>query len=526
MARNNSLEIYASYSCLEQAINFVDECFVRSKNSASTRREYLVAFEEVLGKIIEHLDDETKVISLNFNKDVSSNCAIHIGFKGHLFELDLDEDDIRDKIIANYEDKIHLRYNKGYNTVTINVGISYSNNFMLSVIAVIAGIAVGGFFQLIWPHAQRMEIADSVGFVLDDYMAIISLIAPFVAFCCITVTICDAYRDIARIPGMKRIYTSYVGTTIITLITSLLIAGALCAPLGGEVYTEWATDTHTNLTSYMKELLEHWKPETFFSPLINDNVLQLIALSIITGIAVGILSRSSEFTPRLIETVKGLFCKILGMIYTISPLIIFVGTVYTINYFEGGVFEFLYVMAYMFLAVLIALAVVLVGYALILKAYGLPVRETFKQIWPIAFEVGKIGSTIDATPYTIRNTKKVFGLSDRLLNISIPAGANCNMDGNSATIITFLALCAYVYGISLSVTDCILMLLIVFLVSYGAPSQPGTMLITVSIVGPLIGVSDIYPILLLEVLLSKVLAAFNVTGDIISTLTTAKKIKI
>jgi Na+/H+-dicarboxylate symporter len=123
-------------------------------------------------------------------------------------------------------------------------------------------------------------------------------------------------------------------------------------------------------------------------------------------------------------------------------------------------------------------AALLIVYCLILVfAARLNPLPFFKKYVPAMKNVFLKGSSIAAIPINMRISRRQLGVPQSLCSFSIPLGATINMDGNCMclTIISlfFVRICNVPFGTN----EIVVLLLLVLILSLGAPIVPGTLIL-------------------------------------------------
>jgi len=158
----------------------------------------------------------------------------------------------------------------------------------------------------------------------------------------------------------------------------------------------------------------------------------------------------------------------------------------------------------------------LVVYSLLLKSLtGLTpsiLMQKMRHVWAFAFSTSSSGATL---PITLRAVEKRLGVHSSVAGFSIPLGATINMDGTAMMQGVATVFIAQVYGIDLTMTQLLMVVLTATLASIGTAAVPGVGLITLSLVLtqaglPMEGVALIIGV---DRLLDMVRTAVNVTGD-------------
>jgi Na+/H+-dicarboxylate symporter len=158
----------------------------------------------------------------------------------------------------------------------------------------------------------------------------------------------------------------------------------------------------------------------------------------------------------------------------------------------------------------------IVTYSVLLKVLtGLPPQVMWRKmraVWAFAFSTASSGATL---PITLRTVEKKLGVHNSVAGFTIPLGATINMDGTAIMQGVATVFIAEVYGIDLSLTAYMTVILTATLASVGTAAVPGVGLITLAMVLNQAGlpVEGIALIIGVDRLLDMVRTAVNVTGD-------------
>ncbi len=139
----------------------------------------------------------------------------------------------------------------------------------------------------------------------------------------------------------------------------------------------------------------------------------------------------------------------------------------------------------------------------------------------VAFSTSSSNATI---PVTMSTVEKKMGASRSIASFTIPFGATINMDGTAIMQGVAVIFIAQVYGIHLTISDCLMVITTATLASVGTAGVPGVGLITLSMVLTQVGlpVEGIALIMGIDRLLDMSRTAVNISGDAIVSLIVAK----
>nr|WP_120492336.1 dicarboxylate/amino acid:cation symporter [Corynebacterium lactis] len=255
----------------------------------------------------------------------------------------------------------------------------------------------------------------------------------------------------------------------------------------------------------------------------NFNVLQLLVIAIVFGIAAVKVGRKAEpfieFSASLLKIVQ----KVLWWVIRLAPI----GTAALIGHAvaEYG-WEALGSLGKFAIAIYVGLFLVIgVLYPIVLKAHGISPVDFFRRVWPVTSLGFVTRSSMGVMPVTERVVSRRLGVPDEYASFAVPLGATTKMDGCAAIYPAIAAIfVSQFYGVPLDFTD---YLLIVFVSVIGSAATAGTtgatvmLTLTLSTLGlPLAGVGLL---LAVDPILDMGRTAVNVTGQAVVPLVVAKR---
>ena len=172
------------------------------------------------------------------------------------------------------------------------------------------------------------------------------------------------------------------------------------------------------------------------------------------------------------------------------------------------------------LIIIVSLILPVLYYMLRLAARGISIPKFAKRLRPMLGENFKIASAIDAVPYNIRYCMKNFGLDRKKLEVTMPVLAQINLDGN-CYVLTLIAGILFMFsGSGFQLGELILIGVLIFVLSLGAPNQPGSCIIGILIIIHYLGAYALIPFAFFaEVFFGGLLNLMNVTGDVVTVVT-------
>ncbi|MHA7679405.1 dicarboxylate/amino acid:cation symporter [Cupriavidus sp. PET2-C1] len=393
--------------------------------------------------------------------------------------------------------------------------------FIAMLLGVLAGTAAHHYAP---DPATAKSIADHLSILTDVFLRMIKMIIGPLVFATLVGGIASMGdgKAVGRI-GMKAM-AWFIAASITSLLLGLVMANLL-RPGEGMNLALPAADAASNLKTgalNLRDFIAHMFPKSFVEAMATNEILQIVVFSLFFGFALGTL-KDGIGKPVLagIEGLSHVMLKITNYVMAFAPVGVF-GAVAAVITAEGlGV---LVVYAKLLGAVYLSLALLWV--ALIAGGYFFLGRDVFRLLKMVRAPL-MIGfataSSESAYPKVIEQLGR-FGVKERITGFVLPLGYSFNLDG-SIMYTSFAALfVAQVYGIHLSLTQQVTMLLVLLVTSKGIAGVPRASLVVVAAVLPMFGLPEAGILLVLGIdhVLDMGRTVTNVLGNAIATTVVAK----
>lgn len=304
----------------------------------------------------------------------------------------------------------------------------------------------------------------------------------------------------------------YITTTAIAISTAI-IAALIIAPGAGLNLTTEATYSAKEAPA-LSQVFVNMFPSNPIASMAQGNMLQIIVFAVIFGVALTLAGDSGERIKAAFNDLNNVMMKIVSMVMAIAPYGVFV---LMAKLFASIGFDTILGLAkYFFLVFFVLVFHGLVTYPVLLKTLtGLDPRmllNKMKQTCLFAFSTSSSNATL---PVTMATARQKLGVQPSVASFTIPLGATINMDGTAIMQGVATVFIAQVYGVDLSVTDYVLVILTATLASIGTAGVPGVGLIMLAMVLQQVNlpVEGIALIIGVDRLLDMTRTAVNVTGD-------------
>jgi Na+/H+-dicarboxylate symporter len=347
----------------------------------------------------------------------------------------------------------------------------------------------------------------------------------------IIVSLIDGVSNLSDVSKLSRIggrtIALYLSTTVLAIsiglvLVNLIQPGKLLSAERRDYLREtFASDINTSIneahstrdTSPLKPLVDI-VPENFFNAVSdNTNMLQVIFFSILFGVAM-ILSNKEKIQPvkNFFDGANAVILSIVGIIMRYAPIGVF-ALLASLNID----LELLKALGTYSLSVVLGLMVMVFAvYPSLLKIFTKVRYKAFvKGILPAQLLAFSTSSSAATLPITMDCVEKNLGVSEEVSSFVLPLGATINMDGTSIHQGVSAVFIAQAFGIDLSLSQQLTILLTAVLASIGAAAVPGAGIIMLIIVLEAVGLDPAGLALILAVdrPLDMLRTSVNVTGD-------------
>jgi DAACS family dicarboxylate/amino acid:cation (Na+ or H+) symporter len=386
------------------------------------------------------------------------------------------------------------------------------------VFAMLAGIVVGAVLnQLGPPEWAQLYVVDGVFGVIGTLFvsALKMMVVPLVFVSLVAgVTALADLRALGRI-GAKTL-ALYLATTAIAVTIALTLAGIVGPGHGfvaGDATAAFSAREAPPLTQVLSDLV----PTNPVAAMAEGNMLQVIVFALLFGVAVTMSGERGRHVLNLFNDLDTVIMHMVELIMRLAPYGVFALIART---FATQGLDLLLPLAAYFLTLTAALAVQLFAtYPLLLRLASLnPLTFLKKMRDPatFAFSTASSGATI---PVTLRTAEFKLGVKNSVASFTVPLGATINMDGTAMMQGVATVFIANVYGVDLSATDYLLVVLTATLASVGTAAIPAVGLVTLTMVLGQVGLpaEGIALIIGVDRLLDMMRTTVNVTGDCVVT---------
>ena len=387
--------------------------------------------------------------------------------------------------------------------------MSYTTRILLSMfLGIFFGSLINNLFLDYSLVVFSIEIFSALGTIFISSLKL--MVVPLVFFSLVTgvAQITDSSK-LGSI-SIKAIFL-YLATTSIAISLALFFSNFINIGSGAGLISEakFVTPTPPSL----KEVFVNIFPTNPIAAMANGEMLQIIVFSLLVGLGVKSLS-SSENLINFFVSGNNLMLKIVELIIWFAPIGIF--CLLTDIFSQIG-FSIIYDLAgYFFLLIAVLMFHGIFVYSFFLYFFtGLNPIVFYRKLKEVILFAFSTSSSSATMPLTLKTAKDQLGVDQSVASFTIPLGATINMDGTAIMQGVATVFIAQVYGIDLTMTDFLMVILTATLASIGTAGVPGVGLIMLAMVLQQVGlpVEGIALIIGVDRLLDMVRTSVNVCGD-------------
>ncbi|WP_374109130.1 dicarboxylate/amino acid:cation symporter [Streptomyces sp. CC228A] len=389
---------------------------------------------------------------------------------------------------------------------------------------IVAGLVLGvvlGWIARSYDVAWLYTTLDKVGHIFVQLLKL--AVAPLVFFAIlVSVTNLRKVDNAARLATRTLLW--FMITSLIAVAIGLAI-GLLTNPGAGTGLTPMDGKKPENAGSWL-DFLTGIIPTDVITPFTELNVLQIVFMAAVAGVAALKLGEKAQPVLALSESVLQLLQKALWWVIRLAPI----GTTGLIGYAiaEYG-WDLIGKYATFTADVYIGCALVIFGVYPLLLATVAKVNplQFFKGAWP-AIQLAFVSrSSVGTMPVTVRVTERL-GVPKEYTSFAVPFGATTKMDGCAAIYPALAAIfIAQIFNVELGIQDYVLIAFVSVIGSAATAGLTGAtvmLTLTLSTLGlPLEGVGLLMAI---DPVLDMVRTATNVAGQALVPVVVAAREKI
>ncbi len=326
---------------------------------------------------------------------------------------------------------------------------------------------------------QKKDASSPFSLLSDIFLRLIKMIIAPLVFSVLVVGVAKIgdFKTVGRMGIKTLVY--FTCATLISLSIGLVIVNVF--EPGKKIYIDMPEAGSDNGVKPQgqtaKNFIAHIIPESVIDSMAHNEILPIVVFALFFGVAAASLGDKGKIIIEFIDAVSHAMFKVTNYVMKAAPIGVFGAvTAVVIQQGPGILKSYAYLITCFYGGLLFFVFVVLMGICTIFKINFFKLFSFIKEPVLLAFSTA---SSEAAMPKTIERLED-FGLRNRTVSFVLPLGYSFNLDG-SIMYMTFATLfIAQMYGIDISFTDQIKMMLILLVTSKGMAGVPRASLVVIA----------------------------------------------
>mgnify|MGYP001610994544 CR=1 FL=1 len=382
------------------------------------------------------------------------------------------------------------------------------------LVAIALGITIGHF----WP-----ETGISLKPLGDAFIKLVKMIIAPVIFLTIVTGIAGLRElsTVGRVVGKAFAY--FITVSTLALIVGLIVANVVQPGAGMNIdpatldtskIADYAAKAHDQtITGFLMNII----PTTLPSALIEGEILQVLFVAILFGIALAMVGERGEPLLNILESASHAVFRLVAILMKAAPIGAFGAMAFTIGQYGIGAVANLAGLVLTFYATSLLFILVVLG--AIARVAGFSILKLIRYLKAELLLVLGTSSSESALPSLIEKMERA-GCKKSIVGLVVPTGYSFNLDGTNIYMTLAALFIAQATGVKLSLEEELLLLGVAMLSSKGAAGVTGsgfvTLAATLSIV-PSVPVAGMALILGVDRFMSECRSLTNFIGNAVAT---------
>lgn len=389
----------------------------------------------------------------------------------------------------------------------------YQELYVQVIFAIIAGISLGHFYPDFGKQLQPLG---------DGFIKLVKMIIAPVIFLTVSTGIAGMsdLKKVGRVAGKAFAYFIFFSTLalVLGLVVSHFVkpgAGLNIDPstLDASKISKYIDAAEGNsMTNFIFNII----PDTLFSPMTGDIILQVLLVAILFGVALATTAEKSQPVITFLETLTIPVFKIVSMLMKLAPIGAFGAMAFTIGAYGLDSLIYLGKLVGTFYLTSFAFVAFILGFVAYMNGFN--IFKLLKYLKEELLLVLGTSSSEPAMPGLMEKLTKA-GCDKGVVGLVVPTGYSFNLDGTNIYMTLAALFIAQACNIDLSWDQLGVLLLVAILSSKGAAGVTGAGFITLAAtlaVVPDIPIAGMTLILGIDKFMSECRALTNVIGNAVA----------
>ncbi|RZF64660.1 dicarboxylate/amino acid:cation symporter [Sphingomonas populi] len=394
-----------------------------------------------------------------------------------------------------------------------------SQLYVQVLVAIVLGALLGHF----WP-----DYGEAMKPLGDGFIKLVKMIIAPVIFLTI-VTGIAGMRELGSVGRVAaKAFAYFLTFSTLALVVGLIVANVVQpgagmnidpATLDGAAVADYAAKAHeSTLTGFLLGVIPH----TLVSAFTDGNILQILLVAILFGIAISLVGEPADPVLRFMERLSLIVFKLVSILMRAAPIGAFGAIAFTIGKYGAGSLVNLGALVATFYFTSILFVVVVLG--TVARLNGFSIFKLLRYLKAELLLVLGTSSSEAALPNLIEKMERA-GCEKSVVGLVVPTGYSFNLDGTNIYMTLAALFIAQATGVQLTLGQELLLLGVAMLSSKGAAGVTGagfiTLAATLSIV-PTVPLAGMALILGVDRFMSECRSLTNFIGNAVATIVVAR----
>ncbi|TXJ17344.1 MAG: dicarboxylate/amino acid:cation symporter [Alicycliphilus sp.] len=395
----------------------------------------------------------------------------------------------------------------------------YRQLYFQVVLAIVLGVLLGHFEPQY--GAQFKPLGDA-------FIKLVKMVIAPVIFLTIVTGIAGMthLRTVGRVFGKAMAY--FLCFSTLALIVGMVVANVLqpgagmhirVADLDTKAVDSFVAKSHDlSLVGFAMDII----PKTLVSPFVGDNILQVLFVAVLFGVALAMAGDAGKPALNFFEALTKPVFKLVNIVMKAAPIGAFGAMAFTIGKFGlGSLVNLAELVATFYLTSLVFVLIILGAVA---RLCGFSVVKLMRYLKAELLLVLGTSSSESALPSLMEKMEKA-GCSKSVVGLVVPTGYSFNLDGTNIYMTMAALFIAQATDSDLSLGQQLALLLVAMLSSKGAAGVTGAGFITLAAtlaVVPEVPVAGMALILGVDRFMSECRSLTNFVGNAVATVVVSR----
>lgn len=388
-----------------------------------------------------------------------------------------------------------------------------NNIYSQILLGIIFGILLGHF---------NAELAVKFKPLADAFLALIKMLISPIVFLVVVSSLISLkeFSKVGKVAGYAMLYFM-----VMTAFALLIGAGVAYLFQPGSVITvDLSTIDPNALTPYLNPHADKGTfvstliPRTFTSAFVEGNIIQILIIAILFGMALSRLGIDKQILHDPIQSLSNTFFKIMEFILKFAPMSAFAAMAFSVGFFGLSILWKLFFLVACFYITCFIFIFGILG-SLLKFSSGI---SMWRFLWYLREELLIVIGTVSSESVLPRLMKKLerLGVSPDVVRLVLPMGYSSNLDGSLIYLTLASLFIAQATHVDLTLPQFFWLIALMYGTSKGsAPIAGGAMVVLASVLTAfeIIPVEGILLILGVDRFLAEIRALTNVIGNAAAT---------